>query len=70
LDQAKKNIFEELFREGIAYRIVKDLKITNLFSLAFGPRIFLTRDHLLGLAPLDEDAVSKCLEACWDSIKR
>ncbi|MHB8828709.1 MAG: TetR/AcrR family transcriptional regulator [Syntrophales bacterium] len=66
---SKENIFEGLFREGIANRIVKDLKINNLFSLAFGPMIFLARDHLLGLAPLDEDAISKCIEACWDSIR-
>ena len=41
-----------------------------LFSLAFGPLIFLMRDHILGFVTLDEALIKQITEACWDAIKR
>jgi len=65
-----QSIFEELFQKGITGKIVKDLPIPALFALAFGPMLFLARDHIIGIAPLGDDEIDKCIEACWDSIKR
>ncbi|MHB8090302.1 MAG: TetR/AcrR family transcriptional regulator [Syntrophales bacterium] len=65
-----RNPFQKLFQEGVARKILKDLPVNSLFALAFGPMIFLARDHIIGLALLDEELIAKCIEACWDSIKR
>jgi len=64
-----RNLFQELFQEGVAKKLLKDLPVNALFALAFGPMIFLARDHIIGLALLDEKVIAQCIEACWDSIK-
>jgi TetR/AcrR family transcriptional regulator, repressor of fatR-cypB operon len=65
-----RNLFNEIFIEGVSRQTLKDLPMPALFALAFGPMIFLARDHILGLALLDEDMITRSIEACWDSIKR
>lgn len=65
-----QDVFEELFRQGVSAGILKDLPVSMLFALAFGPMIFLARDHMIGIAPLSDDDIARCTEACWDSIKR
>lgn len=64
-----QNVFEELFRKGVSTGILKNLPVSTLFALAFGPMIFLARDHITGIAPLNDDAITRCIEACWDSIR-
>jgi AcrR family transcriptional regulator len=64
-----QDVFEELFRKGVASGVLKKLPVAALFALAFGPMIFLARDHIIGLAPLNDDEITRCIEACWDSVK-
>jgi AcrR family transcriptional regulator len=63
-------ILIEIFEEGISQRILKDLPIVVLFSLAVGPLISLMRDHILGFIVLDEPLIKQATEACWDAINR
>ena len=64
------DIFKDLFEQGIAQQVLKDLPLFVLFALAFGPLISLARDHILGLAVLDDTLIRQTTEACWDGIKR
>jgi AcrR family transcriptional regulator len=64
------DIFKDLFEQGIAQQVLKDLPLFALFALAFGPVISLARDHILGLAILDDTLIRQTIEACWDGIKR
>jgi AcrR family transcriptional regulator len=62
------DIFLELFREGIAQKIVKDLPLVILFALSFGPILTVTRDHILGFIKLDDVLIDQTVAACWDAI--
>jgi AcrR family transcriptional regulator len=66
----ERGIYYELFREGVAQQVIKDLPLVLLFDLAFGPVLAITRNHVLGFLHLDEDLIGKAAEACWDSLKR
>jgi len=66
----RSDILIEIFEEGISMRILKEIPVVVLFSLAFGPMIILMRDHILGFVVLDEFLVKKITEACWDAVKR
>jgi len=65
-----RDIFKDLFEDGIAQQVIKDLPLIMLFALAFGPLVALTRDHTLGFIILDETLIVQIVEACWDGIKR
>ena len=64
------NVFRELFEQGAAQQVVKDLPLVILFSLSFGPLLAVTRDHILGFVELDETMINRTIEACWDAVKR
>ena len=64
------DILMDIFEQGIAQQILKEFPKAVLFSLAFGPLIFLMRDHILGLVILDDYLIKRITEACWDTIKR
>lgn len=66
----EKDIYRELFEEGVASQVVKDLPLVVLFALAFGPLISMARDHILGFVFLDEVLIVKTIAACWDGLKR
>jgi len=66
----EKDIYRELFEEGVASQVVKDLPLVVLFALAFGPLISMARDHILGFVFLDEELIVKTIAACWDGLKR
>ena len=68
--EGRNDIFMTLFEEAIAARIVKDIPINALFSLAIAPLIFLVRDHILGFVTLNEDLIHRTAEACWDAVRR
>ena len=68
--EGRDDIFMTLFEEAIAARIVKDIPINALFSLAIAPLIFLVRDHILGFVTLNEDLIRQTAEACWDAVRR
>jgi AcrR family transcriptional regulator len=65
-----RDIFKNLFEEGIAQQVIKDLPLVMLSALAFGPLVALVRDHTLGFIILDATLISQTVEACWDGIKR
>lgn len=63
------DVFKELFEEGIARQVMKDLPIVILFDLAFGPILAVARDHILGFIVLDEALIARVSEACWESVR-
>jgi AcrR family transcriptional regulator len=65
-----RDIFTDLFEQGAARQVMKDLPLPVHAALAFGPLIALARDHTLGLLTLDDALIIKSVEACWDGIKR
>lgn len=64
-----RDIFTDLFEQGTASQVMKDLPLSVHAALAFGPLIALARDHTLGLLELDDPLIIKIIEACWDGIK-
>ena len=67
---AGSDVYRELFTDGVARQVMKDLPLAVLFALAFGPPVKLARDHILGLIELDELLLVRTIEACWDGIRR
>ena len=65
-----QDILMDIFDQGIEQQVLKEFPKAVLFSLAFGPMIFLMRDHILGFIILDEALIKQTTEACWDAIKR
>lgn len=63
-------IYSELFTQGVAQQVIKDLPRVLLFDLAFGPIISVARNHILGFIQLDDYLINQIAEACWDSLKR
>lgn len=68
-DSGDKDVYRELFEDGVAQQVIKDLPLVVLFALAFGPIIFAARDHILGFVALDEALITRTIEACWDGIR-
>jgi AcrR family transcriptional regulator len=64
------DILMDIFEQGIEQQVLKEFPKAVLFSLAFGPQIFLMRDHILGFINLDKAMIKRTTEACWDAIKR
>ena len=64
------DVFRELFEDCISRSIMKNLPLVVLFDLTFGPLLSLARDHILGFIVLDDDLITKVIEACWDSVRR
>ncbi len=66
----KRDVYRELFVEGVAELVIKDLPLPVLFALSFGPLLAVTRDHVLGFIVLDHALIVRTIEACWDGLKR
>jgi AcrR family transcriptional regulator len=64
------DVFRELFEQGAAQQVVKELPLVILFALAFGPLLAVARDHILGFVQLDDSMINRTIEACWDAVKR
>ncbi len=60
----------DIFGLGLKRQALKELPEGVLFPLAFGPLIFIIRDHILGFIVLDEALIDQTTEACWDAIKK
>jgi TetR/AcrR family transcriptional regulator, repressor of fatR-cypB operon len=67
--RGKCDVFRELFLEGVADGIIKDLPLPVLSALSFGPIMAVTRDHVLGFLVLDEALMTRTIAACWDGLK-
>lgn len=65
----ESDIFQTLFDQGVAQKILKDFPLPVYFALSFGPMLSLTRDHVLGFITLDDKMIDDFVEACWESIK-
>lgn len=66
----KRDVYHELFVEGVTQQVLKDLPLPILFALSFGPLLAVARDHILGFVALDDNLIARTIEACWDGIKR
>ena len=66
----KFDIVTNIFEEGIEVKVLKDLPVIVLFSLAFGPIVSVIRDHVLGFIDIDDALINQITDACWDSIKK
>lgn len=65
----QRDLYCELFEQGVAQGTIKNLPMVVLCSLAFGPLIFIARDHILGFVTLDDKLINNIISACWDSLK-
>ncbi|MGZ3535399.1 MAG: TetR/AcrR family transcriptional regulator [Thermodesulfobacteriota bacterium] len=65
-----RDIFKKLFEEGISQQTIKDLPLSMLSALAFGPLVSMARDHTLGFTTLDDPLIAETVQACWHGIKR
>jgi len=65
-----RDVFRELFEDGISRKAVKDIPLVILFALAFGPLLAVARDHILDFVKLDEHLIELTVSACWDAVKR
>lgn len=63
-------VYSALFQQGLQQQIIKDLPLEVLYDLAFGPIVFVARNHILGFINLDENLIEQIASACWDSLKR
>lgn len=61
---------KNLFEQGVADGVIKDLPIAILYALFFGTLVSVARDHTLGFVELNEDLIRRTAEASWDAIKR
>jgi AcrR family transcriptional regulator len=59
----------ELFNQGVAEGVIKDLPLVVLYALTFGPILAVARDHILGFVTLDATLTSQIIDACWDGVK-
>jgi len=66
----KGDLFCELLQDGVDQQVIKELPLTILAALAFGPLLSVARDHILGFIFLDAGLIDKTVEACWDGLKR
>lgn len=60
----------DLFIQGVAEGVIKDLPLVVLYALTFGPILLVARDHILSFITLDEELHSRVIDACWDAVKR
>lgn len=64
------DLFCSLLQEGVEQAVIKELPLTILAALAFGPLLNVARDHVLGFIALDEELIDRTVSACWDGLKR
>lgn len=64
----QRDVYRELFLEGVASGAMKELPLPMLYALAFGPLFSVARDHILGFVALDEALTTRTIEACWDAV--
>lgn len=70
LNKTGNNIIIELFDEGRQQQIIKELPLSILYALTFGPLIEICRNHIFQSYELDEPIITRTVEACWDAVRR
>lgn len=63
------DIINNLFREGIVCKIIKDLPLNVLFNLSIRPLVATIRDLNDGFTEQDENLIDAVINACWDAVK-
>ncbi|HNY12500.1 MAG TPA: TetR/AcrR family transcriptional regulator [Candidatus Wallbacteria bacterium] len=59
----------KMFRDGQKAGLIKKLPPSVLLALIFGPIITMARDHIQGIAEMNDKKILKnAVEACWDAI--
>jgi AcrR family transcriptional regulator len=66
----EKDLCREIFEEALEHKLVKELPISMLFALGFGPLIYICRDHNLGFFKLDDAMLEQAVDGCWNAVKR
>lgn len=62
-------LFTDLLDYAKSRHIVKDMDNKILCAIAFGPILFLFKEHLTGSVRLDDELGGKMAGACWDALK-
>ena len=58
----------QFFREGSEKQLFKEMPPAMLLALACGPLIQVVRANAAGFLYLDDDRISRTVEACWDAV--
>jgi AcrR family transcriptional regulator len=66
----KPLVCRDLFNQGVAEGVIKDLPLVVLYGLTFGPLLALARDHILGFVTLDQALIERIIDSCWDGVRR
>ena len=69
-EKKRHHVFRELFAEGIARQVVKDLPHPILIALTFGPLLGAAQAHILRLVTLDKFMITRVVESCWEGVRR
>lgn len=70
LGNNETDIATKLFNEAKAKQVVKDLSLSVLLALSFGPLLVIARDHALGFIQVDDCTMVSVVAGCWDAIRR
>ena len=65
-----QNEFHNLFQQGIAQQVLKDLPVFVFEDLTFSLLFALARNVILGVFMLNDALIFTSIEACWDGLKR
>jgi len=58
----------QFFREGTEKQLFKEMPPTMLLALACGPLIQVVRANAAGFLYLDDDRISRTVEASWEAV--
>jgi AcrR family transcriptional regulator len=65
----EKDLCRDLFEEGLDIGAIRPLPFPMLFALAFGPLIYISRDHNLGFFELNDSILQQAIDGCWNAVK-
>jgi len=66
----EKDVLVEMFTEASKAGMVKDLPLPVLFALGFRPLMDVARDHNLQFIELTPAMIDRCVEACWEAVRK
>jgi TetR/AcrR family transcriptional regulator, repressor of fatR-cypB operon len=58
----------QFFREGTEKQLFKEMPSAMLLAIACGPLIQVVRANTAGFLYLDDDRISRTVEACWEAV--
>ncbi|MDM8535582.1 TetR/AcrR family transcriptional regulator [Desulfobacterales bacterium HSG17] len=61
--------FGDFFSYAKQQHIIKDMDDEILFALAFGPILFLLKDHNSGFIELNDEIFNDVINASWDAVR-